>query len=130
MTTDRCPFEKAILCSCCRCPLAEKHLLAERESVSCSSQARASACLEFYEALKSMAFFALKLTEGRIPHAKEMKLECGGLNGLRATLGIEDPDVGVSELLSGALSRFRSPENFPPAEFVQSISAYSPRRRD
>lgn len=130
-----CPFEKAILSGCCRCSLASRHNIAEREAVSCGSPSAHVACKNLHGLLVEKALFALRIprfTE-KLPHAKEMKIQCGGLFGLeRVASRLEgDPSFvsDVSALVSTALEKFGQLDSLPYSEIVKSVSAFEIRQR-
>jgi hypothetical protein len=80
-----CAFEKAILARFCSCSLAERQNIAEREAVACGSPPAREQCAALRALLRQNSAFALKLTQvhAPLPHAKEMKVQCGGLRGLQ-----------------------------------------------
>ena len=76
ITRCDCPFEKAILSTCCACSLARKHHVAEREAVSCSAAPAHETCRKLHDLLREKALFALKLPhhQEKLPHAKEARI--------------------------------------------------------
>jgi len=92
-----CPFEKSILTRCVACSLAEKHNVAEREVVACSDAASLKQCVELHDALRHNFAFALHRRDSKDPltHAKEMRVQCGGLKGLQFAL---DGNVEVGDV--------------------------------
>lgn len=152
-----CAFEKALLARCCACSLAERRNIAEREAVACGVPGARERCVALRGLLRQKSAFALKLTqaEGQLPHALEMKLQCGGLQGVRqaaaavavaAAPGAEDnasadpqqlsrqagtrPAVDdVHELVRACAEKFGGLENLPYSTIVQSVAAWQIRRR-
>ena len=118
-----CVFEKALLLGCAACALALRHALAERETLACADPAAHADCRAFHRLLREKSQFALKLgaAEERIPHAKEMKLQCGGLRGLQEALG---KPLDVHLLVHGA----DIPE-LPYSRIIQGVAAWQGRRR-
>ena len=131
MTDGHCPFEKAILCGCGKCSRAEKHSIAEREAVSCSFQSSLDRCVRLHDLLKEKALFSLRLThlQERLPHAKEMKIQCGGLIGLEKAVSGKEQVHDVSGLVDRAVDMFCELESLPYSEIVQSVSAFAIRAR-
>lgn len=84
MNPQPCAFEKAMLAGACACPLAEGRNIAEREAVACSSPPARGQCAALRDCLRRSSVFAPKLTQADslLPHAKELKLQCGGLQDL------------------------------------------------
>ena len=134
LNTRVCAFEKVILSRQCDCARATRIFIAERQAVGCDSEAAQRQCAALLAALHNNANFALKLTStrGRLPHAKEMKVQCGGLLGLqtvvqpeRATQA-EVPDI--NGLVDAACTRFGALDELPYSEIVKAIAAYQGRR--
>ncbi|MDY6991229.1 MAG: hypothetical protein SVR94_01310 [Pseudomonadota bacterium] len=127
-----CAFEKAILSGRCHCAYCQRLNIAEREAVMCQAQAAAVPCAALLAQLRQNATFALKLThlEGPLPHAKEMKVQCGGLLGLQAVLFPEKAAEQVDNihaLIQHAIQVFGDLEHLPYQTIVQSIHHYQVR---
>ncbi len=131
-----CPFEKVILSRQCDCSRAMRIFIGERQAVGCDADGPNQQCLALLKLLRSNASFALKLTSTsistRIPHAKEMKLQAGGLFGLQRAL---QPDYATSSqiddiygLINLAKTTYGELAELPYTEIVQSIAAYQGRR--
>jgi len=129
-----CAFEKALLARCCQCSLAQHVNIAEREAAGCTDAAQLGTCLALRGHMQQSAVFALKLAHSSEPltHAKQMKLQCGGLRGLQKVLSA-DAEVeavqDVSALTRLALERYSSLEKLPYSEIMQAIAAFEIRRR-
>jgi len=129
-----CPFEKAILSSRCGCAKCQRLNIAEREAAACVSPAAQARCAVLLDQLYQNARFALKQPriEGPQPHAKAMKVQCGGLFGL-ATVLSEGADVSpvenIDALVTQAMETFGSLENMPFSEIVKFISHYQVRAK-
>lgn len=126
-----CAFEKGVLARCIDCSKAEKHLLAERETVNCGDAAAQARCMSLKLLLRSQSAFALRITStsAPLPHAKELKIQCGGLKGLqKATDGLDDVTDAVA-LIDAALSRHGALEALPFSEIVQGVVHFAARRR-
>ena len=130
----RCVFEKAILSRRCGCECSNRFYLADREGVACNSATAHTRCADLIQLLRENAKFALKLTtlDGELPHAKEIKVQNGGLLGLQRILrpdlsGINVVDVaGLTQL---GERTYGSLAEFPYREIVKSIVAFEGRRR-
>lgn len=135
-----CAFEKALLARCCACSLAQRQNIAEREAVACVAPAAQEQCAALRALLRQKAAFALKVTQAqaRLPHALEMKLQCGGLQGVQLAT---DPEGGsgqagagpavddVHALVRASAEKFGGLANLPYSAIVQSVAAYQIRRR-
>lgn len=130
-----CPFGKAILTSHFGCEKSARVLIAERVSVSCKEVAARDRCAALLDALRHKALFTLKIThvDDEIPHAKEMKVQCGGLLGLQvAVLPEMAGTTGVGNiygLVEQVVRQFEAIECLPYGDIVKSIATYEGRRR-
>lgn len=130
----RCVFEKALLSQRCACMCATRFYLADREGVACDSAPAQKRCGLLLQLLRENAKFALKITSiaGELPHAKEIKVQNGGLLGLQHVLR---PDLNAQNVIDVAAlatlgeRTFGSLEKFPYREIVKSIVAFEGRRR-
>lgn len=126
-----CAFEKAVLARCIACELAEKHLLAERETVNCREAEAQKTCAELRKALRAHSAFTLKLTSpnGPVPHGKEIKAQCGGLKGLQNALSGSEEVVNARKLVLDALEKFGDLEALPYSVIVQTVATFTIRHR-
>lgn len=126
-----CAFEKALLSRCAGCDQVHRYNIAEREAVACEAPVARENCLTLHGLLHQNAMFVLKLIhpDEPLPHAKELKIQCGGLLGTQRLLDPEATAVENVHGLVGALqSRFGSMQALPYQEVVKSIAAYEGRR--
>ena len=134
-----CPFERALLARCAACSLARPVLLAEREAIGCQSQTASERCHAYHAELRAAARFALRVdASAPWPFAKEIRLQCGGLIGLRQAFddadgaGSADPAAPVEDadaLLQRALQRWGSLEALPYSHVIRAVIRHEPRRR-
>ena len=128
-----CVFAKAILRRCCACSRSQKLFIAEREAVSCKSPGGRQRCEEVLEVLRTKAAFALKLShiDGPLPHAKELKVQCGGMLGVEESLTHQSSDqvADIHTLLEQAFAEYGSAETLPYSEVVRTITSYQPRNK-
>lgn len=128
---EPCVFEKAMLARCCRCALAVPRAIAERETLGCRSAVAREQCRVLLEALRENALFALKLARDAepLPHAKLLRLQCGGLAGVQqAVTGGERID-DVHTLLLDARDKFGGIDRLPYSRIMQAVAAFRLRRR-
>lgn len=131
----RCEFEKAITSRHCSCVHATRFFLADREGVSCESPRMLENCKTFLQLLRAKAQFALKLTATSeiLPHAKEIKVQNGGIQGLSEALHRNSTDCEGKFEIAGLIKRgeatYGSLENMPFQEIVKSVVSYEGRRR-
>lgn len=131
---QRCVFEKSILSRHSDCHLAHRFNLADREGVACSQQQAAELCHVALSQMRDKALFALKLTriDGPLPHAKEIKVQTGGLYGLQQILGEDNQDAPIADiitLLQRALAHYGSVATLPYTEIARSIVQFEGRNR-
>jgi len=126
-----CVFGKALLAQCAVCELARRHTVAERESVACASPLARSACGTLYGLLREKSAFALHVTETRrvLTHAMVMKIQCGGLAGLKQALAPEAHAPDVHRLVRTASERHGSLDALPFSEIVKGVAAWQGRKR-
>lgn len=124
-----CVFSKAVLAACAQCGLAKRTAMAEREVITCGSEVAHINCSTLSDLLRERARFALRLPHLGEPlvHAKAMKLQCGGLNGLQQVLDSPQPDVHAMVQL--AMRDGGSLLDLPWDRIVASISAWQLRKR-
>lgn len=132
MTTDPgCRFGKALLARFCECDRSRRHAIAEGESVSCTEPAAAQRCAALGDALRAASVFVLRAHPGAaLPHAAELRLQWGGLQGLAQALGNPDASaVNVHALVALGEARFGAISALPYEQIVRAIAACRPRRR-
>lgn len=128
-----CVFAKAILRRCCTCSRSQKLFIAEREAVSCLSPGGRQRCEEVLEVLRDKASFALKQSHivGPLPHAKELKVQCGGMLGLQESLTHQASELvaDIHQLLEQSFEEYGSAEALPYSEVVRTITSFQPRNK-
>jgi len=100
--------------------------------VACAQAAAHGACAEMMALLREKSAFALGLTgtQGILPHAMVMKIQCGGLDGLKALLDADMVAPDVRRLVGLAKERYGDLAALPFSEIVQGMAAWKPRRRN
>ena len=132
---QRCVFEKAINARRCSCNKSQRFNLADREGVSCTGESSCNRCKQLLELLRNNASFALQMTSvpGPLPHAKEVKVQIGGMLGIQKLLQPEMSDDDqvhdINGLAETAVQQFGSLENLPYSEIVKSIVTFEGRLR-
>lgn len=126
-----CAFGKVILSRHCACSKVNKRYAAEREMVACTVDAEREQCLELLDMLRQNSAFALKLTHiiPPLPHGPEMRVQCGGLQGLQQEVDGTEDVVDISALLAAAKVKFGSLENLPYSKIVQSVVSCEVRKK-
>ena len=131
----RCVFEKTINSRRCSCEKSCRFHLADREGIACKSATANVLCGELLNQMRSNARFALHLTsaDGPLPHAREIKVQTGGLLGLQGLLHPEKSAADSIEnaigLIDLAISRFGRLEALPYDVIVQAIVRFEGRKK-
>jgi hypothetical protein len=131
----RCVFEKAINSRRATCAKSLRFHLADREGITCRSASGNALCAVLLPLMRAKARFALHLTsaEGPLPHAKEIRVQTGGLLGLQGEVypdrqgqdGVED----IIDIVDVALRRHGTLEDLPYDAIVQAIVRFEGRKR-
>lgn len=135
INTLPCAFERAILARCTACEQARKLYLAEREAVGCRSSDAQLDCRTLLNLLHQNARFALHQSQvdQPLPHTKEIRVQCGGLQGLTQLLASEHSDSiqsdNVRALILEARQRYNTLQHLPLAKVMQGIAGHQARRR-
>jgi len=130
----RCLFEKAINSRRATCARGQRFHLADREGIACTDDAGQARCAALLPILRRKALFALKITDapGPLPHAKEMKVQIGGMLGVQQCLHPERSPERVEDidgLAREAGATWGEAENWPWTEIVKSVVGFDARRR-
>ena len=131
----RCVFEKSILSRQTMCEHAHRFCLADREGVACQEDMSHALCETLLNNLRQNALFALKLThlDGQLPHAKEVKVQTGGLLGLRKLLQTEDETSQEVNNIIGLIEQARQVSgdlnNLPYDQIARSIMQFEGRNQ-
>ena len=131
----RCVFEKTINSRRCTCSKSRRFHLADREGIACRSASGNAFCRELLDNMRSKARFALHLTsaDGPLPHAREIKVQTGGLLGLQGLLHPEKSDAdnieNVIGLVDTALAKFGNLEDLPYDIIIQAIVKFEGRKK-
>lgn len=131
----RCAFEKAIHSRRCNCRHSARFHLADREGIACESEVGNALCLALLGTLRQKARFSLRITraDAPLPHAKEIRVQIGGLLGLQKLL---HPDLAnadsvsdINGLAGEAIDRYGRIENLPYEMIVQTLVNFEGRRK-
>ena len=135
LASVRCVFEKALTHQQAKCRQAKHFWLADREGYSCKSSESSAICHELLENLRKNSRFVLKVHDinGPLPHNMEIRVQVGGLRGLRQQLAAGEASVervdNVQATVAQALEKYGSLQNLPYSEIVQSVTQYQGRKR-
>ena len=123
-----CVFQGALQARGAVCALMAQHSLAEREVLSCSRPTAHTHCETLLNLFRERATFPLRLKPGvPLTHALQLRLQCGGLQGLHNVLSTTSVDV--HQMVQQAHLRHGSLTELPWSQIVDRIKAWQPRRR-
>jgi hypothetical protein len=131
----RCVFEKTINSRRSSCSKSTRFHLADREGIACKSASGNALCTELLARMRSNARFALHMThaDGPLPHAKEIRVQTGGLLGLQALIHpYLEEQTNVADIIAtvdAALQRYGDLESLPYEIIVQGIVKFEGRRK-
>jgi len=131
----RCVFEKTINSRRCTCRQSQRFHLADREGIACKSATGNALCSTFLDSMRSNARFALHITSvhGPLPHAKEIKVQTGGLLGLQGLIRpahADDSNVdNAIGLIDAAIEKYGSIDALPYDIIVQAIVKFEGRKK-
>jgi len=134
LNPNDCPFEKALVICRHACQNSLRIGIGERLAIGCATPEARKTCRELLALLHDNAAFALHQTDMSVlPHAKELKVQCGGLRGLHHALAPENQELAeitnIFALVGEVQQRFNGLENLPFSEIVRSIVHFEGRRR-
>ena len=132
---QRCLFEKSILSRKTMCEHAHRFCLADREGVACKNLSAFKQCKSLLNQLRNNARFALKQTNVNepLPHAKEVKIQTGGLLGLRSILDGENAQEqsieNIFALIQQAITKYGELDSLPYDEITRQIVQFKGKTR-
>jgi len=126
-----CVFERALLARHAVCELAVHHAVSSREAVACAQPVARAICAQMAALLREKSAFSLKraVTTGALPPATLLKIQCGGLNGLKAVVDADAVAPNVHRLMRLAQDRFGDLADLPFSEIVKGVAAWKTPRR-
>jgi len=130
--TLACAFAKAVAAGQGRCPLVTLVAVGETERPCCSSPVANTNCRTLHALLRERSTFVLRLPPPASPvsHAVELRLQCGGLRGLAASLGYgEEPPADIHALVTRARAAFGGLLGIPFDTVVAAIARWEQRPR-
>ena len=125
-----CIFERVLAARHAVCALAASQAVAERETIACTVPLARAECARLAGLLREKSSFALKLPRAQhiLPHAQMMRIQGGGLDGLRAVLDAAAPAPDVHRLVCLARDHHGGLEQLPFSEVVKGVAAWQGRR--
>lgn len=130
MRPDACVFERAVQTVYFECSESQKTFIGEKEGIVCTQPNARLKCVELVVELKKNARFALKFSKNSpvLTHGQEMKLKCGGLQGIQQLLSMPASDNNIAELVKAAINEFNTIKALPFSSIMRVVSNYQSRR--
>ncbi|MCK4744098.1 MAG: hypothetical protein KAT25_09780 [Sulfuriflexus sp.] len=131
MVADYCPFERAVQTVHFSCSHAQTLFIGEKENIACTNMAARADCIELVVLLKKNARFTLKLAKHTpvLTHGQEMKLKCGGIQGIQQLLNKPASENDVHQLIGEVIHEYNSLAELPFPEIMRVVSEYRLRRQ-
>ena len=136
INTIRCVFEKALCSRGCHCSKSQQFRLADRLGYGCESPVAQQLCATLIEHLRQQTRFVFKLNEitGPLPHNKEIRVQNGGMLGLKKLVQGDTSDESVEDihaLVQVVVKEYGDINQLPYDLLMQSVMAYKarPKRR-
>jgi hypothetical protein len=132
---QQCVFEKCILNRNAACAQAQLHAIGERETVGCGHSAARQQCAALLRLLREKATFALGSSDmaAALPHVKALRLQAGGLQGLRTLMNSATaPNAPIDDvygLVQQLRARYGGLSQLPFETVIRAIAAFRVRRR-
>lgn len=128
----RCEFEKSLTNNKARCAHSRHFWLADREGYACQFRESSAKCRNFLKKLRENSRFVLKLpkADDRLPHNMEIRIQVGGLVGIRQLVRSQEQGVieDVHALIERAEAEYSGLDELPYGQIVQSVSRYQGRK--
>ena len=130
-----CVFERSILARHCFCSHAHIFNLAEREGVRCKASDRNKNCVRIKNFLRENVNFTFQIKdiEEKLPYAKQIKMQAGGLHAIQGILfepklnqeKVED----IYQLVIDLETKYPDLSQLPMVEILKEISTFKVRHR-
>lgn len=121
-----CVFSAAVRAQCAVCELVRPARGGSRAGMACASPLARSACGTLYGLLREKCAFALRLGAAQrvLKPAQALRLQCGGLAGLKRAIAPAAHAADVHRLVRAATER--GLEELPFEKIVQGVAAWKP----
>ena len=122
-----CVFEKALAMGCAACTTSVRGAIAEREAIRCTSLRRVPIARRWRPSRvndrRSRCVFP---RAAPLPHAIAVRLQCGGLNGLRSCVSPDERDV--RRLVAAAQAAHGGLADLPWPDIIVAVMVWQGRR--
>lgn len=135
MPAPKCPFMTPIISRDFACRNGESVTVRNTPQVHCRDAQALAACQGLWERLKSVGLAAFDTPDDLTvtPHTVYLKIQYGGLLGLRDRAGIAPPDDGqiadVAELVDAVTRSGQALDDIDYEALTPGMISYKPKRR-
>lgn len=125
-----CVFKRALMAHQAVCEFAVRQVLAGRNSLACAQPVARASCGELNGLLQEKTVFALRRINATTASTanQTLRLQCGGLNGLRDVIDAGAPAPNIHALVRKAQERYGELAQLPFSEIVKAVAAWKPPR--
>ncbi len=131
LSERQCGFERALLSRKHGCSHLEMFYIANRRGCNCKTEGAAKKCEVMLDHLRDKAKFVLQLKQIvlPLPHAKEIKVQMGGLTGLNHLLDIDSNNVfDIHNLVEQIYQKYPNLSDMPFQNIMTEIQNIQTRR--
>jgi len=135
IVTHECAFERSLLARHCDCSQSHRFNLAEREGIRCEAGLRNKNCLRLKDFLRESVNFTFHIKDSneKLPYAKQIKMQAGGLLSLQKLLSSNDADStkvkDVYHLVIDLENQYSDYSQIPMVDILKEISTFKVRHR-
>ena len=135
IAAETCVFERSVLARHCFCAKAHIFNLAEREGVRCEAGLRSENCARLSAFLRESVNFTfhIKDKEEKLPYAKQIKMQAGGLHAIQGVLS--EPNINpqkvenIYQLVIDVEDQYSDLSQLPMVGILNEISHFKVRHR-
>jgi hypothetical protein len=126
-----CAFAKAIRAHHAVCELAILPGAGARAETACAQPLARAACVQLLALLHEKSVFSLGVGASKrtLTQGMQTRLQCGGLDGLKAVMDADAVAPDVHRLVRLAQERYGALEELPFAEVVKGVAAWQKKAR-
>ncbi len=126
----KCAFNHPLMVGEFRCNKARSVVRRGGPDVDCESEAAQRRCTRLFARLKAASLPAMDLPDDPLsmPHSIHVKIQSGGLSGIKRMLK-DTQDDDVASMVRAAVRRFHGIDAIPLDELILDITNYRLRRR-
>jgi len=135
IVTQECAFERSLLARHCDCSQSHRFNLAEREGIRCEAGLRQNNCVRLRDFLRDSVNFTFHIKDSneKLPYAKQIKMQAGGLLSLQKLVSDVSSDTlkvaDVHQLVINLEMKYPDFSQIPMVDILKEISTFKVRHR-